>query len=259
MKGVILAGGSGTRLAPLTKITSKQLLPVYDRPMIYYPLETLLRAGIREIFIITAPQSGGDFLKLLGSGSDFGAKFTYEIQDAPMGIAQGLSLAENFVGDDSCCLILGDNMFEDDFSTDLKNFDSGAQIFLKEVENPSRFGVVEIDNTRKVVSIEEKPKDPKSNYVAVGIYAYDNKVFDYIRTLKPSPRGELEITDLNNLYLSKGELQAGVIRGEWFDAGTFESLFESAQFMRERALRRASEEGHAQDFSQMFYDRNKHK
>ncbi len=232
MKGIILAGGSGSRLSPLTKVTSKQLLPIYDQPMIYYPLRTLLNGGINEVLFITGPEHAGDYHNFLGSGREFGAKFTYEIQDKPAGLAQGLSLAETFVGQDSCVMILGDNIFEYNFANDIKNFTSGAKIFVKQVPDAARFGVVELDDNDHVISIEEKPKQPKSDLAQTGIYIYDEHVFDLIRSLKPSPRGELEITDLNNLYLVKGVLSAIRITGEWIDAGTFDSLFRAAELRR---------------------------
>lgn len=232
MKGIILAGGSGTRLSPLTRVTSKQLLPIYDKPMIYYPLSTLLEAGIEEILVITAPYHAGDFLNFLGSGKEFKAKFTYEIQDQPSGLAQGLSLAETFVGNDKCTMILGDNIFEYNFKEDVANFHSGAKIFAKEVPDPERFGVVELDDNNHAISIEEKPKKPKTNYAQTGIYIYDENVFDMIRELNPSRRGELEITDLNNLYLEQGVLATKIIDGEWIDAGTFESLHTAAMFRK---------------------------
>lgn len=234
MKGIILAGGSGTRLSPLTRVTSKQLLSIYDQPMIYYPLKTLLDGGIREILIITAPEHAGDFLNFLGSGKDFNAKFTYEIQDKPAGLAQGLSLAETFVGEDSCMMILGDNIFEYNFKEDIEQFTSGAKIFLKKVPDANRFGVVELDENDHVVSLEEKPKHPKSDLAQTGAYIYDQNVFDLIRMLKPSARGELEITDLHNLYLERGTLVAKRIEGEWIDAGTFESLFRAAKLRRKQ-------------------------
>ena len=202
--------------------------------MIYYPLETLLRAGIKEVFIVTAPEHAGDFLRLLGSGKDFDARFTYEIQDEPKGLAHGLALAESFADEEPIAFILGDNIFENDFTEEIKSFDSGAVIFAKEVDDPRRFGVVEFDESGKVLSIEEKPAEPKSKFAQPGLYIYDKNVFDYIRTIKPSPRGELEITDLNKVYLEKGELRARVVKGEWLDAGTFESLFKAAEFMRNK-------------------------
>ena len=236
MKGIILAGGSGTRLYPLTKVTSKQLLPVYDQPMVFFPLQTLMQAGIREVLFIVAPDHAGDYLNSLGSGSKFGCQFTYEIQDKPAGLAQGLSLAEGFVGGDNCMLILGDNIYEHNFTNAVQSFTSGGHIFVKEVPDPERFGVVELDDKMHVVSIEEKPQQPKSHYAQTGVYIYDQGVFDHIRTMKPSPRGELEITDLNNIYLSNGALNASVISGQWIDAGTIESLFKAAEFRRNQLL-----------------------
>lgn len=232
MKGIILAGGSGTRLAPLTKVTSKQLLPVYDQPMVYFPLQTLKQAGIKEILFIVAPDHAGDYLNALGSGTQFGCRFTYEIQDKPAGLAQGLSLAESFVSGDSCMMILGDNIIDHDFSGDVNSFTSGARIYVKEVSDAERFGVVEVDANGHALSIEEKPTKPKSNLAQTGVYLYDEHVFQLIRTLKPSPRGELEITDLNNVYLKQGTLTVGTITGEWIDAGTIESLFKAAEFRR---------------------------
>lgn len=236
MKGIILAGGSGTRLSPLTRVTSKQLLPIYDQPMIYYPLRTMLDGGIKEVLIITAPEHAGDFLNFLGSGKNFKARFTYEVQDKPAGLAQGLSLAETFVGGDSCMMVLGDNIFDHDFSQDIRTFTSGARIYVKEVPDAERFGVVELDENNRVLSIEEKPARPKSNLAQTGVYMYDEHVFDLIRQLKPSERGELEITDLNNVYLKSGTLTAGRITGEWIDAGTFESLFRAAEIRRQQVL-----------------------
>lgn len=237
MKGIILAGGSGTRLKPMTRITSKQLLPIYDRPMIYFPLYTLLDAGITEILIIAAPAHAGDYLQLLGSGKEFNAKFTYEIQDEPGGLAQGLSLAETFVGEDKCVMVLGDNIFDHNFTDVIKSFTAGAKIFVKEVDDARRFGVVEMDENKHVLSIEEKPEHPKTNLAQTGMYIYDEHVFELIRQLKPSPRGELEITDLNNLYLEQGVLTAEVIDGEWIDAGTIESLFKATEFRRNQVLK----------------------
>jgi len=235
MKGIILAGGSGTRLHPLTKVTSKQLLPVYDKPMIYYPLYTLLNAGITDILIIISPERSGDFLNLLGSGRQFGARFTYEIQDKPEGLAQAFVIGADFIGNDSCAMILGDNIFTDDFSASIQNFKSGAMAFVKEVHDPERFGVVEMNNG-KVVSIEEKPQVPKSNYAQTGFYIYDNRVVEFAKNLKPSARGELEVTDLNNIYLRNGELEAEIVKGEWIDAGTVESLYKAATIAREYQL-----------------------
>ncbi len=236
MKGIILAGGAGTRLRPLTKITSKQLLPVYNKPMVFYPLETLLKAGIREILMIIAPQNAGDFLKLLGSGREFGCKFTYEIQDKPEGLAQAFIIGEKFIENDNVTMILGDNLYEDDFTEAITSFHSGARVFAKEVPDPERFGVVEFDENRKAISIVEKPSEPKSNHAVTGLYIYDNSVVQKAKSLAPSARGEYEITDLNNLYLQEGTLDVASVSGKWFDTGTFESLFEATAFARERAL-----------------------
>ncbi len=236
MKGIILAGGSGTRLRPLTQVTSKQLLPIYNKPMIYYPLETLLKAGIKDILIIVAPDHAGDFLKLLGSGKDFGCKFTYEIQDKPEGLAQAFIIGQNFIGDDSVTLILGDNFYEDDFVEAIQTFQTGGRVFIKEVPDPERFGVAEFDANNKVISIEEKPKVPKSNYAVTGMYIYDMTVIEKAKSLQPSERGELEITDLNNVYLKEGSLDVAFVKGKWLDTGTFESLHEAIIFAREREL-----------------------
>ena len=231
MKGVILAGGVATRLMPLTKVTSKQLLPIYNKPMIYYPLETLLKAGIKEILIIVSPDRAGDFLRLLGSGKEFGAKFTYEIQDKPEGLAQAFIIGETFIGDDNCALILGDNIFSADFSGEIKNFKSGAIVFAKEVSDPERYGVVEFNEKMEAISIIEKPKNPKSNYAVTGFYIYDNQVIEHAKSLKPSKRGELEITDLNNVYLKNGQLKVALIEGEWVDTGTFDSLLRASNLV----------------------------
>ncbi|MFC1730936.1 sugar phosphate nucleotidyltransferase [candidate division KSB1 bacterium] len=236
MKGIILAGGEGTRLHPLTKITSKQLLPVYNQPMIYYPLETLLMAGIKDILIIVAPQQSGDFMKLLGSGKEFGARFTYEIQDKPEGLAQAFIIGSDFIGKDSVAMILGDNIFTHDFSTTVRNFKKGAKVFAKSVPDPERFGVIEFDKDGKILSIEEKPKYPKSNFAQTGFYIFDNRVTEFVKTLKPSKRGELEIVDIVNTYFKKGELEAETIEGEWVDAGTFESLYRASTIAREHEL-----------------------
>ncbi len=234
MKGIILSGGSATRLRPCTKVTSKQLLPVYNRPMIYYPLNTLIKAGIKDILIIVAPEQAGHYLNLLGSGKDFGVKFTYEIQDKPEGLAQAFIIGKKFIDDDNVCMILGDNIFEDDFSDDIKNFSTGAKIFAKEVKDPQRFGVVEFDKNNKAISIEEKPENPKSNYCVTGLYVYDNRVIDIAKNLKPSSRGELEITDINRHYLSQGDLSVAMVQGSWLDAGTFDSLLEAQILAKEK-------------------------
>lgn len=236
MKGIILSGGSGTRLSPLTKVTSKQLLPVYNQPMIFYPLQTLLKAGIKDILIIVAPDHPGDYLKLLGSGKDFGAKFSYEIQDRPEGLAQAFIIGADFIGNDNVCMILGDNIFEDDFSNTIKNFKAGGNVFAKEVFDPERFGVVKFDDQMNVVRIEEKPKEFLSNYAITGLYLYDNRVVEAARQIKPSARGELEITELHNWYLKRGELKVDIVRGEWVDAGTFESLFFASELARKKSL-----------------------
>lgn len=234
MKGIILSGGSATRLRPCTKVTSKQLLPVYNRPMIYYPLNTLIKAGIKEILIIVAPERAGDYLNLLGSGKEFGVKFTYEIQDNPKGLAEAFIIGENFIDEDNVVMILGDNIFEDDFSEDIKNFKKGGKIFAKKVTDPERFGIVEFDKNNKAISIEEKPKNPKSNYCVTGLYIYDSRAIQAAKNLKPSARGELEITDLNNWYLEKGELKVAMVSGEWIDAGTFDSLLRAQIFAKEK-------------------------
>lgn len=236
MKGIILAGGSGSRLRPLTKVTSKQLLPIYNKPMVYYPLETLLKAGIKDILVIIAPDHAGDFLKLLGSGKEFGCDFTYEIQDKPEGLAQAFLIGEKFIGDDSVTMVLGDNLFEDDFTDAIQSFESGARVFAKEVADPERFGVVEFDENMKALSIEEKPSQPKSNYCVTGLYIYDNTVVQKAKNLQPSARGELEITDLNMTYLQEGSLDVAKVHGRWFDTGTFESWYEATNFAREREL-----------------------
>lgn len=212
MKGVILAGGTGSRLYPLTKVTNKHLLPVYDKPMIYYPIKTLIDAGIKEIMIVSGRGHAGHFLELLGSGADFGVKFTYEIQEEAGGIAQALSLAENFADEDDVTVILGDNIFQDNIKEDVENFNNGAKIFLKEVPDVHRFGVAELKGD-KVIGIEEKPAVPKTNLAVTGLYIYDYDVFDAIKTLKPSGRGELEITDVNNYYVNKGVMEYRVLEG----------------------------------------------
>jgi len=231
MKGVVLAGGTGSRLYPLTKVTNKHLLPVYDKPMIFYPLEKLVRAGIDEIMIVSGRGHVGHFLELLGSGSDLGVSITYEIQETAGGIAQALGLARSWAGTDDLAVILGDNIFEDDFKDDIESFDGGAKIFLKEVSEPQRFGVAEVNGSR-IVSIEEKPQTPKSNLAVTGMYLYDSRVFDIIRTLRPSGRGELEITDVNNAYIRMGEMKFRILPGFWSDAGTFDSLMRASMMVQ---------------------------
>ena len=203
MKGIILAGGRATRLRPLTTITSKQLLPVYNKPMIYYPIDTLIKAGIKDILIIIAPDYSGHFLNLLGDGKEFGARFSFAVQKEPRGLADAFIIGEDFIGDDNVTMILGDNIFEQDFSPEITNFKSGAMIFARKVDDPERFGVVEFDQNMKAISIEEKPAQPKSNYAVVGLYTYDNQVVNIAKNLKPSDRGEIEITDINRIYLEK--------------------------------------------------------
>ncbi|MFA6467205.1 MAG: sugar phosphate nucleotidyltransferase [Patescibacteria group bacterium] len=230
MKGIILAGGAGSRLQPLTKVTSKQLLPVYDKPMIYYPLETLIEGGIKDILIISDPSNIGNFVRLLGSGKDFGVKISYEVQDKPEGIAQAFIIGENFISDDNVTLILGDNLFVGDgefLDQAIKSFSSGGRVFAKQVPDPNRFGVVEFDKQGKVVSIEEKPDQPKSNFAVTGLYIYDNSVIDKAKNLKPSARGEVEVTDINNLYLKEGTLDVKTYEHYWLDTGTFDTLLEA--------------------------------
>lgn len=238
MKGIVLAGGTGSRLHPLTKVTNKHLLPVGKYPMIFYPIYKLSKAGIKEILIITGREHMGDVIELLGSGRDFNLDFTFKVQDKAGGIAEALGLAENFVKNDKCVVILGDNIFEDDISEFVSYFEkqkSGAKILLKEVKDPSRFGVAEIKDG-KIISIEEKPKEPKSNFAVTGIYMYDFMVFEIIKTLKPSQRGELEITDVNNRYIEKGNLTYNILKGWWTDAGTFESLLISNNLAKDIEL-----------------------
>jgi glucose-1-phosphate thymidylyltransferase len=234
MKGVILAGGLGTRLYPLTKITNKHLLPVHDKPMIYYPLCTLINAGIRDILIVTGGSDAGDFLRLLGNGNEFGLQhINYTYQEGEGGIAAALSLAEFFANQEKICVILGDNIIETNILTAVKAFEKqerGAKILLKEVPDPHRFGVAEIDGG-KIVRIEEKPKAPRSKFAVIGIYMYDSAVFDIIKTLKPSARGELEITDVNNEYIRQSNLTFEILQGWWTDAGTFESLLRASNLV----------------------------
>jgi len=234
MRGIILSGGSGTRLRPLTKITSKQLLPIYHRPMIYYPLNTLIQAGIKEILVIVAPERAGDYLNLLGSGKEFGVKFTYEIQDRPEGIAQAFLIGENFIDNEDVALILGDNIFADNFASEIKGFKGGAKIFAKKVSDPERFGVVKFDAQMKAEKIVEKPKEYLSDYAVTGLYVYDRRVLEAVKAIKPSARGELEITDVNNWYLAKGELEVALVNNEWLDAGTFDSLLKAQNLAKEK-------------------------
>lgn len=241
MKGVVLAGGLGTRLYPLTRVTNKHLLPIYDKPMIYYPIETLVRAGIEEILIVTGGNNAGDFLRLLGNGKEFGLRhLNYTYQEGEGGIAEALGLAEYFADNDKVIVILGDNIIETDITSYVEEFkrqEKGAKILLKEVEDPERFGVAEVEGDR-VVRIVEKPKVPKTNYAVVGIYMYDAKVFDIIKTLKPSDRGELEITDVNNAYIQMGQMSYSILEGWWTDAGTFESLFRANALIAKKKLKK---------------------
>jgi glucose-1-phosphate thymidylyltransferase len=236
MKGVILAGGLGTRMMPCTKVTNKHLLPVYNKPMIYYPIQTLVKAGLEDIMIVTGGNNAGDFLRLLGNGSDFGLKdISYTYQEGEGGIAEALKLTENFVDEEKVVVMLGDNIIKDDISQAVEEFEKqpqGAKIFLKEVDDPERFGVAEVENG-KVINIVEKPKNPKSNYAVIGIYMYDNQVFDIAKKLKPSDRGELEITDVNNEYINRGSMTYSIIDGWWTDAGTFESLYRASKLVAE--------------------------
>ncbi|MEA2015689.1 MAG: sugar phosphate nucleotidyltransferase [Actinomycetota bacterium] len=237
MKGVILAGGLGTRLMPCTKVTNKHLLPVYDKPMIYYPIKTLVSAGLEDIMIVTGGNYAGDFLRLLGNGQEFGLKdISYTYQEGEGGIADALRLAENFIDKDKVIVMLGDNMIQDDISNAIKAFEEqekGARIFLKEVKDPERFGVAEIKEGN-VINIEEKPRKPRSNYAVAGLYMYDSDVFEIISGLKPSDRGELEITDVNNEYIKRGIMTYSVLEGWWSDAGTsFEALYRASHLIRE--------------------------
>jgi len=243
MKGVVLAGGTGSRLFPITRVTNKHLLPVYDKPMVYYPIQTLVNAGIQEILLVTGGKNAGEFLQLLGNGRDFGLKhINYTYQEGAGGIADALGLAEHFANGEPLCVVLGDNIIENNVRGAVENFkrqSQGAKILLKEVQDADRFGVAEIRGDR-VVSIEEKPRNPKSNYAVIGIYLYDATVFQKIRRLLPSGRGELEITDVNNFYLEEGNLTYEIQDGWWTDAGTFESLLRANNLVAETGANKLS-------------------
>ncbi len=244
MKGIVLAGGTGSRLFPLTKITNKHLLPIYDKPMIYYPIRTLVQAGIKDLMVVTGGRNSGDFLRLLANGKEFGLKhINYTYQEGEGGIAEALALAEHFAEGNKICVILGDNIIEGSIAPAVQAFQQqahGAKILLKEVPDAERFGVAEIDGGR-IVGIEEKPRRPKSNYAVTGIYMYDETVFDKTRTLKPSARGELEITDVNNAYIREGAMTFDYLEGWWTDAGTFDSLLRAANLVRDSELKRQPE------------------
>ncbi|MFA7319790.1 MAG: sugar phosphate nucleotidyltransferase [Parcubacteria group bacterium] len=237
MKGIILSGGTATRLFPLTATTSKQLLPVYDRQMIFYPLNMLIKAGIKDILMIVAPEHSGQYLNLLGSTmKKFGINMYFEVQRVPRGLADAFILGESFIGRSNVTMILGDNIFEDDISGSIRDFSGGGMIFAKEVADPQRFGIVEFDRRGKVISIEEKPLAPKSNFCVTGAYIYDHRVVQIAKTMEPSARGEIEITDVNNAYLQLDELKVKKIKGEWMDAGTFDSLLEAGNIAKNKKL-----------------------
>ncbi len=237
MKGIILAGGMGTRLRPLTYITNKHLLPVYDRPMILYPMETLRASGILDVMIVCGREHAGDFINFLGSGKEYGVKLSYAVQDKNNGgIADALSYAEEFADEGSAAVILGDNIFEDNFARAVKNFKSGVQIFLKSVQDPQRYGVPVFDKSgKKIIRIEEKPKNPKSNFAQTGFYLMDNQIFSFIKKITPSQRGELEITDSINHYVRSGNINFSIVKGRWYDAGTIDSLLESSIQIRKKS------------------------
>jgi len=237
MKGIILAGGTATRLFPLTATTSKQLLPVYNRQMIFYPLNTLIKAGIKEILIIVAPEHSGQFLNLLGSiFKNHGISIFFEVQKTPRGLADAFIVGENFIDNDDVAMILGDNIFEDDLSGSIKNFKSGGQVFAKQVSDPERFGVVKFDESGKAIEVKEKPKKFVSDWALTGLYVYDHCVVDIAKNLAPSDRGEIEITDVNGKYLEMEELTVQKLEGEWLDAGTFDSLLEAGNIVKEKGI-----------------------
>ncbi|MCX6757316.1 MAG: sugar phosphate nucleotidyltransferase [Candidatus Nomurabacteria bacterium] len=242
MKGVILAGGKGTRLYPLTLVTNKHLLPVYNKPVIYYAIEKMVDAGINKIMIVTSPHHMEDFVKLLGSGENFKVQnkrgnqiqIVYGIQNEPLGTAQGLWIAKDYIGDDNCMLYLGDNIIEDDLKKNVNNFNTGAEIFLKKVKNPKNFGIAEIDKKGNVLNIEEKPKNPKSDLAVIGVYLYDNTVFEKFEGIKLSKRGEYEMSHINNKYIKEGKIKTNILTKEWFDTGSFESLIEAGNYMKNK-------------------------
>jgi glucose-1-phosphate thymidylyltransferase len=246
MKGIVLAGGLGSRLYPLTKVTNKHLLPIYHKPMVYYPIETLVEAGIRDIMIVTGGRNAGDFLRLLGNGREFGLDHIhYTYQEGEGGIAAALALAEFFADGQPICVILGDNIIEQSIARYVKNFrnqKTGARILLKEVDDPQRFGVPEISGDR-IIRIDEKPDVPASRYAVTGIYMYDADVFEFVKVLKPSARGELEITDVNNAYIEKGRMQYDILEGWWTDAGTFESLLRASILVSQKIQRQPTDSG----------------
>jgi glucose-1-phosphate thymidylyltransferase len=248
MKGIVLAGGLGSRMYPLTKVTNKHLLPIYHKPMIYYPIETLVEAGIREILVVTGGKNAGEFLRLLGNGKEFGLKhINYTYQEGEGGIAAALALAEFFADNEPVCVILGDNIIEGSIAAYMENFKkqgSGSRILLKEVDDPQRFGVAKIEGDR-IVRIDEKPQVPASRYAVTGIYMYDGEVFDIVKGLKPSARGELEITDVNNYYIRNSKLEFDILEGWWTDAGTFDSLLRASNLVAQKAQRSAAATGTA--------------
>lgn len=258
MKGVILAGGSGSRLYPCTKVTNKHLLPVYDKPMIYYPLKLLADAGIKDILIVSGPGHAGHFLNLLGSGKDFGVDLSFDIQEQTGGIAQALDIGKKFVGGDKCVVVLGDNIFEDNIKEFVENFErqgEGAMVFLKEVsiEDAKRFGCAVVEGN-KVVYVEEKPKEPRSNLAVTGLYMFDSKIFDFISGLKPSARGELEIVDALNYYVQQRKCEYNLLKGFWSDAGTFESLHKASSFLRNKSEKVSEEKAKLNEEIRSFQD-----
>lgn len=237
MKGIILAGGTATRLFPLTTTTSKQLLPVYDRQMIFYPLNVLIKGGIKDILIIVSPEHSGQFLNLLGSIFEkYDIRIEFKVQKTPRGLADAFIVGESFIGQDNVAMVLGDNIFEDDFSSQIRNFKTGGLIFAKKVPDPERYGVVRFDNNMKAIEIQEKPKTWISDYAIPGMYIYDNRVIKIAKQVEPSERGEIEITSLHNWYLEKGELEVAMFQGDWFDAGTFDSLLAASVAVKEKRI-----------------------